>query len=105
MTRQCCSGEASSRALARRLSGAAAPLLPGAMLVLLPKCPLCLASLDDLRHRHRHNGVCRGARSRRHHAGMCGGARVRRCAVDSSKAPRDYRNSTGRPPALRAASV
>jgi hypothetical protein len=28
----------------RRLAGGAASLLPGALLVLLPKCPLCLAA-------------------------------------------------------------
>jgi hypothetical protein len=36
-------GEAQSRRLARRLSTVAASILPGAALVLLPKCPLCLA--------------------------------------------------------------
>ncbi len=44
MTGQCCTGEGPSRRLARRLPGAAASMLPGAMLVLLPKCPLCLAA-------------------------------------------------------------
>ena len=40
----CCVGEGRTRPLARRLSGAAASVLPGAVLVLLPKCPLCLAA-------------------------------------------------------------
>ena len=44
MTAQCCTGGRPSRRLARRLSGAAASILPGALLVLLPKCPLCLAA-------------------------------------------------------------
>ena len=43
-TGRCCTGEGPSRPLARRLSGAAASVLPGAVLVLLPKCPLCLAA-------------------------------------------------------------
>jgi len=43
MTSPCCTG-GGPRRLARRLSGAAASLLPGALLVLLPKCPLCLAA-------------------------------------------------------------
>lgn len=44
MTGQCCTGEGPSRRLARRRAGAAASILPGALLVLLPKCPLCLAA-------------------------------------------------------------
>jgi hypothetical protein len=40
----CYTGGPASRRLARRLSGAAASILPGAALVLLPKCPLCLAA-------------------------------------------------------------
>ncbi|MCU1238853.1 MAG: hypothetical protein JWP63_6820 [Candidatus Solibacter sp.] len=44
MIAQCCTGEGPSRRLARRLSGAAASILPGAVLALLPKCPLCLAA-------------------------------------------------------------
>ena len=44
MTAQCCTGGGPSRRLARRLSGAAASTLPGAVLLFLPKCPLCLAA-------------------------------------------------------------
>jgi hypothetical protein len=44
MTGQCCLGGPASSRLARRLSRAVASILPGAVLVLLPKCPLCLAA-------------------------------------------------------------
>ena len=44
MTGQCCIGGRTSRRLSRRLSTVAASILPGAVLVLLPKCPLCLAA-------------------------------------------------------------
>lgn len=44
MTGHCCTGEGPSRRLARRFSGIAGSILPGTALVLLPKCPLCLAA-------------------------------------------------------------
>jgi hypothetical protein len=44
MIAPCCTGGGPSRHLARRLPKAAASILPGAVLMLLPKCPLCLAA-------------------------------------------------------------
>ncbi len=44
MSRRCCAGEARPPGRARRFCRAAAALLPGAGLLLLPKCPLCLAA-------------------------------------------------------------
>ena len=44
MTAHCCAGGGPSRPLARRLFRAGASLVPGLVLVLLPKCPLCLAA-------------------------------------------------------------
>ena len=44
MTGRCCAGgTASLRRPARRFTGAAASILPGALLVFVPKCPLCVA--------------------------------------------------------------
>jgi hypothetical protein len=42
--RQCCHGGPAWRRLAQRLYGAMASMLPAAALVLLPKCPMCLAA-------------------------------------------------------------
>jgi hypothetical protein len=40
---RCCAGGPVWRRLVRRFSVAAGSILPGAALVLLPKCPMCLA--------------------------------------------------------------
>jgi hypothetical protein len=46
MKQQCCNtrGGPASHRLARRISAVTASILPAAALVLLPKCPLCLAA-------------------------------------------------------------
>jgi hypothetical protein len=44
MTGQCCVAGPASQRLARRLSRVTASILPAAVLVFLPKCPLCLAA-------------------------------------------------------------
>lgn len=43
MTGSCCMSGGPQRPRARRVFSALASVLPGAVLVLLPKCPLCLA--------------------------------------------------------------
>jgi hypothetical protein len=43
MIAQCCTGGGPSRRLARHF-GAASSILPGGVLMLLPKCPMCLAA-------------------------------------------------------------
>jgi hypothetical protein len=44
MSGQCCLAGREPRPLARRLSKATASILPAALLMLMPKCPLCLAA-------------------------------------------------------------
>jgi hypothetical protein len=44
MTRQCCVAAPAPHRLVRRLSRVTASILPAAVLVFLPKCPLCLAT-------------------------------------------------------------
>jgi hypothetical protein len=44
VTAQCCTGGRRPRRLGRRLSGAPVSILPGAALMLLPKCPMCIAA-------------------------------------------------------------
>ena len=41
---QCCLAGRGPHAFARRLSKATASILPAALLMLMPKCPLCLAA-------------------------------------------------------------
>lgn len=44
MIRQCCVTGRAAHSFARRLSKATASMLPAALLLLLPKCPLCIAA-------------------------------------------------------------
>jgi hypothetical protein len=44
MTGQCCNAGRGPHSPARRVSGVCASLLPGALLAVMPKCPLCLAA-------------------------------------------------------------
>lgn len=45
MIGRCCADQPAARRLAGRISRITAPILPTTLLVLLPKCPLCLAAL------------------------------------------------------------